>query len=139
MANLSSPLTFFAPPKQRAVQFLPRSLIKKSCTCPINNTCIYGYLIDRQLSHHAIATMCNTRKKNTPRSLIITFPDGFSATVTELGMVTGYARKDVQEILLRWLIPKHTTRTHAQTLANQIFSEEVKRIHSSVANSARSP
>ena len=83
-------------------------------------------------------------KKNTSRSLIITFPDGFSATVTELGMVTGYARKDVQErmsqeILLRWLIPKHTTRTHAQTLANQIFSEEVKRIHSSVANSARSP
>ena len=83
-------------------------------------------------------------KKNTPRSLIITFPDGFSATVTELGMVTGYARKDVQErmsqeILLRWLIPKHTTRTHAQTLTNQIFSEEVKRIHSSVANSARSP
>lgn len=63
MANLSSPLTFFAPPKQRAVQFLPRSLIKKSCTCPINNTCIYGYLIGRQLLHHAIATMCNTRKK----------------------------------------------------------------------------
>jgi len=142
---LFSTLTFFAPPKQRAVQFLPRSLIKNSCTCPIDNTCICGYLIGRQLLHHAIATMCNTRKKPTPpRSLIITFPGGFSATVTELGMVTGYARKDVQErmsqkILLRWLIPKHTTRTHAQTLANQIFSEDVKRIHSSVANSARSP
>lgn len=68
LANLSSPLlfstlTFFAPTKLRAVQFLPRSLIKKSCTCPINNTCIYGHLIGRQLLHYAIATMCNTRKK----------------------------------------------------------------------------